>query len=149
MSKIFENKQVIHIVSEVIVLTGIIYYFSYKNKKLMTCIQELTDRVNTQEDMMKKQNQMIKELSDKVNYINVNSNTYKQPSVNFNTEKQPKTSRIEEISDNKDDISPNIHLSFIKEDDEEDNNNNEDEEQDNNEENLDDELKDELNELVD
>ena len=148
MSKIFENKQVIHIVSEVIVLTGIIYYFSYKNKKLMTCIQELTDRLNTQEDMIKKQNQIIKELSDKVNYINVNSNTYKQPSVNFNIEKQPKTSRIEEISDNKDDISPNIHLSFIKEDDEEDNNN-EDEEQDNNEENLDDELKDELNELVD
>ena len=34
MAKMFENKQIIHIVCEIIVIIGIVFYFSQKNKKL-------------------------------------------------------------------------------------------------------------------
>ena len=44
MSKILENKQIIHIATEIVALMGIIFYFSSKNKKLLAHIEDLSQK---------------------------------------------------------------------------------------------------------
>ena len=46
----FNNKQLIHIGAEIIVLLGLTFYFSSKNKKLTEHIEELAQRLEDQED---------------------------------------------------------------------------------------------------
>jgi hypothetical protein len=53
-----ENKQIIHIASEVVVLCGLTFYFSSKNKKLMGHIEELAQRLEEQEDHIQKLEQL-------------------------------------------------------------------------------------------
>jgi hypothetical protein len=59
MSKLFENKQLLHIASEVVVLSGIVFYISQTNKKLMSHIDELNQRLDEQEDIIKKHERII------------------------------------------------------------------------------------------
>lgn len=53
-SKIFDNKQMIHIGAELVVLTGLTFYFSSKNRKLMEHIEDLSQRLEEQEDQIQK-----------------------------------------------------------------------------------------------
>jgi hypothetical protein len=69
MSKLFENKQIIHIASEFVVLTGLTFYFSSKNKKLLEHIEDLSQRLEEQEDIIQKHDNSIKELINAVNNI--------------------------------------------------------------------------------
>jgi hypothetical protein len=64
MSKLFtDNKQMmVHIISEVVVLVGITFYFNQKNKKLMAHIEDLAQRVEEQEDLLQKHEQIIKKI---------------------------------------------------------------------------------------
>lgn len=66
MSKILENKQMIHIAAEVIVILGITFYFSQKNKKIMNHINDLSQRLEDQEDVIQKYEQIITTLSKKI-----------------------------------------------------------------------------------
>ena len=45
MSKLMENKQMIHIVSEIVALVGITFYFNQKNKKMLEHINDLSKKV--------------------------------------------------------------------------------------------------------
>jgi hypothetical protein len=67
MSKLVENKQLIHIVSEVVVLFGLTYYFSQKNKKLLEHIEDLAQRVEDQEDIIQKHDKIIQQLMNVLN----------------------------------------------------------------------------------
>ena len=49
-----ENKQLTHIVTEIVVLLGITFYFSKKNKKLTEHIEGLAQRLEEQEDRIQK-----------------------------------------------------------------------------------------------
>ena len=62
-----ENKQMVHIASEIVVLLGLTFYFNQKHKKLMSHIEDLAQRVEEQEDMLQKHEQVIQKL---VAYIN-------------------------------------------------------------------------------
>jgi len=53
-SKLFDNKQLVHIGSEIVVLLGLTFYFSSKNKKLSGHIDELAQRLEEQEDHIQK-----------------------------------------------------------------------------------------------
>lgn len=64
--KIFDNKQLIHIASEVVVLIGVIYHFSSKNKKLMGHIEELAQKIEDQELQIQEMKGLIKQLNQKV-----------------------------------------------------------------------------------
>lgn len=68
MSKLFtENKQtMVHIVSEVVVLVGLTFYFNQKNKKLRAHIEDLAQRLEEQEDLLQKHDQIIKQLVEHV-----------------------------------------------------------------------------------
>jgi hypothetical protein len=68
MSKLMENKQqMVHIASEIVVLTGLTFYFNQKNKKLMGHIEDLSQRVEEQEDLLQKHEQVIRNLVDFIN----------------------------------------------------------------------------------
>jgi len=71
MSRILENKQIIHIVCEIIVIIGIVFYFSQKNKKLMNHINDLTQRLEDLEDTVQKQEKNITKLLSIIEKLNV------------------------------------------------------------------------------
>ncbi len=56
----------IHIVSEVVVLVGLTFYFNQKNKKLRAHIEDLAQRLEEQEDLLQKHDQIIKQLVEHV-----------------------------------------------------------------------------------
>lgn len=67
MSKIFENKQqIIHIATEIIALIAITFYFSQKNKKLMTHIEDLAQRIEEQEETIQKHDKLIQKMSSTI-----------------------------------------------------------------------------------
>lgn len=61
-SKILDNKQLIHIGCEVVVLAGLTFYFSSKNRKLMEHIEDLAQRLEEQEDHIQKLEQTVNNL---------------------------------------------------------------------------------------
>ena len=67
MSKLLENKQIIHIVTEIIAAIVIIFYFSSKNKKLLGHIEDLSQRLEEQEDIIQKHELIIKQLVQAIN----------------------------------------------------------------------------------
>jgi hypothetical protein len=73
MSQILENKQMIHIVSEVVVLIGLTFYFNQKNKKLLNHIEDLAQRIEEQEDLLQKHENIIKKLVSSINELHANN----------------------------------------------------------------------------
>jgi uncharacterized coiled-coil protein SlyX len=69
VSKFLNNKQFIHIATEVVVLIGISFYFSSKNKKLSGHIEELSQRIEEQEDIIQKLQTQIQQLSVSVSQL--------------------------------------------------------------------------------
>lgn len=67
MSKLLENKQLVHITSEIVVLLGLTFYFNQQNKKLMGHIEDLVQRIEDQEDLLQKHEEVIKKLVEYVN----------------------------------------------------------------------------------
>jgi hypothetical protein len=61
---LIENTQLIHIVSEIVVLFGVTFYFSSKNKKIMSHIEELAQRLEDQEDHIQKLENSIKQMTN-------------------------------------------------------------------------------------
>jgi hypothetical protein len=67
MAKLMENKQMIHIASEIVVIIGLTFYFNQKNKKLMSHIEDLSQRIEEQEDLLQKHEQVIRKMVDFIN----------------------------------------------------------------------------------
>lgn len=76
MSKLLENKQLVHITSEIVVLLGLTFYFNQQNKKLMGHIEDLVQRIEDQEDLLQKHEEVIKKL---VEYVNQQQTAKTQP----------------------------------------------------------------------
>jgi Txe/YoeB family toxin of Txe-Axe toxin-antitoxin module len=79
---ILEKPQIIHIIAEAVVFIGITLYFTQKNKKLMNHINDLMQRLEDQEDIIQKHEQMIVKLS------NIVSEMCQQPPSFINIIKQ-------------------------------------------------------------
>ena len=94
-----ENKQMIHIASEIIVLGGLIYYFNQKNKKLLSHIQDLSHKIEQQEVILQKHEEIIRKMSEFIN---------QQKNKSTSTKKIP----VKEIQHKK---SEPIKVSFKKE----------------------------------
>lgn len=84
MSKLLENKQIIHIAAEIVVLIGITFYFSSKNKKLSDHIEDLSQRLEEQEDLIQKHEQIIRQLVQAMNAQN-NGLVHKKQLANNDT----------------------------------------------------------------
>lgn len=84
MSKIFENKQLIHIATEVVILVALVYYFNQKNRKLLNIVEDLAQRVEEQEDLIQKHEEIIKKMVDTLNKLSTYS-----PQSQFTPQPQP------------------------------------------------------------
>jgi hypothetical protein len=74
MSKFMDNKQqLIHYATEILVLTGLVVYFSKKNKSMMNYIEDISQRLEDQEETIQKHEQLIKGLMDKVKGLTLNA----------------------------------------------------------------------------
>lgn len=67
--KLFDNKQLIHIASEVVVLIGLTFYFSSKNKKLLGHVEELAQKLEEQEDRIQKLETNLQQTHQKLDII--------------------------------------------------------------------------------
>lgn len=103
-----ENKQqMIHIASEVVVLLGLTFYFNKKNKKIMEHIEDLAQRIEEQEDLLQKHEQVIKKL---VNFINAQQTvSYNVPSRKENSKNQKNSSIHQMAGVSPEKVSVNLH----------------------------------------
>lgn len=62
-----ENKQMIHIASEIVALVGLTFYFNQKNKKLLGHIENLAQKIEEQEDLLQKHEHIIKKMLEFMN----------------------------------------------------------------------------------
>jgi hypothetical protein len=62
ISKLLENQRLVHIVSEFLILIVLIYYFNQKYKKMLSYIEDLVQRVEEQEDIIQKHDQLLKNI---------------------------------------------------------------------------------------
>lgn len=75
-----ENKQIIQIAAEVVIIVALFFYFNHKHKRLMNHIEDLAQRLEEQDEMIKKHEQIIKQLVEHINRISQipPQNTYSQ-----------------------------------------------------------------------
>jgi len=150
MSKILENKQVVHIACEVVALIGLVIHFSKKNTKLNSYIDEVAQRLEEQEELIKKHEQLIENLVQTINNMKyVQEQPIQQKSKKHSQSLKKKTHTmppleppkpVRRISQTK--IDFNLDIPQSKEEEREDNSSSEDEEE------LDAELAEELQELI-
>lgn len=138
-----KNNQIIHITAEVIIITGVCFYFSRKTKALNNRIDILTQKLEEQQELINKHEDIISQLLFRLSELNqypisnpippippippihsVNKKTNKKTNKKEKTVKQPKNIKK---------VRFDIPL--------------EEEEKELTEEELDEELKDELSEL--
>jgi hypothetical protein len=104
MSNLFENKTMIaHIAVESVIILGVTIYFSQKNKKLMGHINDLIHRIEEQEDIIQKHEQLINNLSNAINDINSKLSSEKNISsqnVGNNMKKSKNNNKYSRSTDN-------------------------------------------------
>jgi|UniRef100_A0A6C0D070 hypothetical protein len=67
MAKLFENKQIIHIATEIIVIGGLTFYFNQKHNKMVKQIDELKSLIEQQNLILQKHEQIIQTLVSNFN----------------------------------------------------------------------------------
>jgi uncharacterized protein YoxC len=79
INNLLQNKQLIHIGLEVVALCGLAMYFSNKNKKLTSHIEDLTQKIDEQEDEINKlKNSLQQQKQNFENFANQISHTISQ-----------------------------------------------------------------------
>jgi len=85
----------VHIISEVVVLVGLTFYFNQKNKKLMAHIEDLAQRVEEQEDLLQKHDRIIKQVVD---HIGKQQQVIQQNVVSTRPNNKLKTASLKKVS---------------------------------------------------
>jgi hypothetical protein len=98
MSKIMENKQIIHIASEIVAFASLIYYFNQKNKKLLSHIQDLSQKMEEQAELLQKHEEVITKMTVFINQQKINSTlNLSSETDSFNKKEQSKNRKKEPI----------------------------------------------------
>jgi hypothetical protein len=136
MTNVLERKEIIHIVVEVVVLAGITFYFSSKNKKLLDNIQVLSKKLEEQSEIIQKHEHIIMQLVKSVQSSN-NISKNKHATVNIipNSPKIKKNSKnfikkIDNVND-KNNVKDNPKINDNAKDSDSDNSDLDDSELDN------------------
>jgi len=136
MSKLLENQRIVHIVSEFVILISLIYYFNQKHKKLLSYIEDLVQRVEEQEDILQKHDQILKSLVSQQlqkpviqqpQVIQTQSSTNMPPKKIINTKKisqnntkkvikeEPKIQEIEQYDEQTNEVESNLDAELTSE----------------------------------
>ena len=73
-----DNKQIIHIATEVITIVGLTIYFSKQTKKLFESIETLTTSLNEQNEVIQKHENMINKLLETVQQLAMQQQSSRQ-----------------------------------------------------------------------
>lgn len=77
-NNMMENKQqMIHIIAEIVLMIAIVFYFNQKHKKVLSLVEDLAQRVEEQEDLLQKHEEVIKKLVEGFNVLQTEQ--YKTP----------------------------------------------------------------------
>ena len=68
----------VHIATEIIALVGLTFYFNQKNKKLLGRIEDLTKKVEEQNDLIQKHEHIIKKM---IEFMNAQNQKYSTPPI--------------------------------------------------------------------
>jgi len=100
MSSLLNNKIGIHIVSEVVVVLGMTLYFSSRIRKLTEIIEDLSQRLEEQEDVIQKHTQLLNRLVKQCSNNGHTQPTPIQPTSNSNfiDQTQP-TVTVQQVKD--------------------------------------------------
>ena len=74
MSKLFDNKQLLHVVAEVVILLSLTYNISSKFKTVRSYIDDICHRLDEQEEIIETQNKKIETLTNEVKTLNFKFN---------------------------------------------------------------------------
>lgn len=129
--KFLENKQLIHIAGETLILMAIVYYFSRKFKSVNNNFKSLIDKINSLETIIDNQNKAITALMSQRQMVFPRSHDFSPP----NKQQKEKTHVEKTVSFSEPEKEKEI---MITEDDSDDSDSDSV---------LDDEIKEELNEL--
>lgn len=83
LNNITENKQqMVHIIAELLIMGGIVYYFNQKHKKIISEIQELNDKLEEQGNTLKISIENITKLTDIVISLQQNNSNINTKVIN-------------------------------------------------------------------
>lgn len=72
MTSFIENKQLIHVATEIVVGLSVTFYFNQQNKKLKSYIDDLFQRIEQQEEEIQKHTEIIEKLLKVINENQMN-----------------------------------------------------------------------------
>jgi FtsZ-interacting cell division protein ZipA len=81
----FTNKESIRTIIEIILLIAVCYYFNKKHSKTFKHLEEMSQRLEDQEDMIEKQNNLIKDLTEKVEMLMTQKQVRQHESPQYTT----------------------------------------------------------------
>ena len=111
MSKILDYKKTIHIVSEVITLVVIFIYFFKKNKIAMKYIDDITTRLDIQEDIIQKYEKIIKKHDEIIKQLIINNQQHENKQINTNKIQNSNTLNLKNKKDTNKIITQNENKS--------------------------------------
>ena len=92
------NKQtIIHIIVESVIIIGITVYFNKKNNKLEKKIEEIYKKYEIQEDLIKKNDEIIKSLTEHIQILYKQNKYYEIQSQNEKSQNEIKIQSQNEI----------------------------------------------------
>ena len=106
-----DKKTILHIASEIIVIGGISFYFSAKNKQCQEKISILEHKIQQQELIIQNHEQLLLKLLNNVNLLNNNINSIQQ---NNKKKKTPSSSSSSSVSNNLSKQQKSNEINFIQ-----------------------------------
>jgi hypothetical protein len=105
MSKLLENKQIIHVGAEIVALAGLTFYFSTQNKKLLGHISAIAQQLEEQKRIVNNHENSIKSLVKQVNLLSCRPITKHFP-IQSKRKKERKERQINTNSVNRVNVRP-------------------------------------------
>lgn len=94
MLKYFENKQTLHIIAEIVVLVGIVFCFNSKIKKLSKYIEDLSLRLEQQEDEISNNKKLLLQLSNRLLTLEASPSSKVKKEVKKKQKSPPKKKEV-------------------------------------------------------
>ena len=104
------KQQIIHIASEVVIITGISIYFQLKISNLHNCIERLENKIEQQDQIIQNHDQLLLRIMNNVDVMNTNIVEMRKSLDSKNNQQQPvkaaikKDNKVKEISNKKTDM---------------------------------------------
>lgn len=94
MNSLVQNKQLIHVAAEVLVIGGMAVYFQKKNTAMQSELDQIKERCSSYEKLLNEHSTTIKQIVNQINNINVSNTVTPRRKIERKVVKPVKRSRI-------------------------------------------------------